>query len=132
MNNVTKISFLWALLVISYCLHTQFELMGIFFGTDLKAPGATGEMPYWMHFFLIAINIIPLIMVLLTLFMSGKIFRLINFSLSILFGLLNGYHLIATAMSDFKNLSQIILLSFILAANVLLVLTLNKWRRENI
>ncbi|PXY44830.1 hypothetical protein [Flavobacterium hydrophilum] len=130
MNTITKISFCWLLIVVALAYHVQYEMSGLFFGKDIKSPEATGEIPYGLHYFNIAVTIIPLFFALLTAFVNDKSFVVASLVYAILFLLLNVFHVITTAMEDISNLTQMTLLTFVTVANVLLVLSINKWRKE--
>lgn len=130
MNTITKITFCWLLIIVALAYHVQFEMSGLFFGKDIKSPEATGEIPYGMHYFNIAVTIIPLCFALLTVFISHKIVVIISLVYAILFLLLNVFHVVTTGIEDISNLTQMTLLTFVAVANVLLVLSINKWRKE--
>lgn len=132
MNTITKITFCWLLIIVALAYHVQYEMSGLFFGKDIKSPEATGEMPYFLHYFNIAVTIIPLFFALLTLFVNHKIFVMVSLVYAVLFLLLNAFHVIATGIEDISNLSQMTLLTFVTVANVLLVLSINKWRKEQV
>lgn len=130
MNKITKIAFCWILIIIGLAYHTQYELSGLFFGEDIKIPEANGKMPYTVHYFNIAITIIPLFFSLLILFLKNMVFKWISFTYAVLLLLLNVFHVVTTAVEDISNLTQIVLLTFVALANALLVLELNRWRKE--
>lgn len=110
--------------------HVQYELSGLFFGKDIKSSEATGEMPYFLHYFNIAVTIIPLLFALLTPFVNHKIYVIVSLVYAFLLLLLNAFHVVATGVEDIFYLSQMTLLTFVTIANVLLVLSINKWRKE--
>ncbi|WP_417939383.1 hypothetical protein [Flavobacterium sp. RS13.1] len=130
MNTITKIAFCWILISIGLSYHTQYELSGLFFGEDIKMPDANGKMPYTVHYFNIAVIIIPLFLVLLTLFLNKLAFKCIAFIYAVLLLLLNIFHVLATVKEDISNLTQIVLLSFVALANIFLIMELNRWRKE--
>ena len=130
MNTISKIAFCWLLIIVALAYHVQFEMSGLFFGKDIKSPEATGEIPYGLHYFNIAVTIIPLFFALLTAFVNHKIFIIASLVYAVLFLLLNAFHVITTGMEDISNLTQMTLLTFVVVANVLLILSINKWRKE--
>lgn len=130
MNTITKIVFCWILIIIGLAYHTQYELSGLFFGENIKMPDANGKMPFSVHYFNIAVTIIPLFFALLTLFSKKLIFKWTTFIYAVLLLLLNVFHVFATAKEDISNLTQIALLTFVALANVFLVMELNRWRKE--
>ena len=130
MNTVSKIVFCWILIIIGLAYHTQYELSGLFFGEDIKMPDANGKMPYTVHYFNIAVTIIPLFFALLTLFLNKLTFKWVSFVYAVLLLLLNVFHVAATAMEDISNLTQMVLLIFVALANTFLVIAINRWRKE--
>lgn len=132
MNNTIKISFFWALIVLALNFHTQYELRGLFFGEEIKIAGATGTMPYSLHYFTLLVNIGPLFFGLLTHYLNHKVFKIISLLYASLFCLLNGFHFISTAIESLSDLSQIGLLAFVLVSNILLVLELFKWYKKDV
>jgi hypothetical protein len=129
MSNICKIAIIWALIALALNFHTQYEMRGLFFGQDIKVPGATGQMPFELHYFTIVVNILPLLLSLLTMYLSQKWFRWAGFVFAILFALLNAFHVFEQISSHPDDLSQAVLLLFVLAANVLLIKELNDWRK---
>ena len=129
MDTTIKITFCWSLIIIGFIFHTQYELSGLFFGEDIKMPKADGEMPYSAHYFNILVHIIPLFFALLTLFFNNKIFKIVSLMYAGLLLLLNVFHLVATGAENIFNLSQMFLLTFITVVNILLTVSINKWRK---
>lgn len=122
MNKQFLISFLWLLIVIGYIFHSTYHLSEAVFGVDIKLPNATGEVPIVMYVIRIVLEIFTLTLVLLTLYSTGKVFRWFSFVWASILGVLNAFHLGETIMGHPGELSQLVLLAFILATNVLLVI----------
>lgn len=122
MNKQFLISFLWLLIVIGYIFHSTYHLSEAVFGVDIKLPNATGEVPIVMYVIRIVLEIFTLTLVLLTLYSTGKVFRWFSFVWASILGVLNAFHLGETIMGHPGELSQLVLLTFILATNVLLII----------
>jgi hypothetical protein len=127
MNTQTKIVIYWLLLGTSFLTHTLFHLYGLFYGADVRIPGVTGsEVPLSDQVFNTVIYTVTFLMALLSMNLTGKVFRRISFIWSALFLPLNLVHLGMALFVETFDLSQACLLSFVIAVNVLLTLTLRK------
>lgn len=123
-----KLAFLWFLIAVGFIFHSLLALDGIFFGADIRLPGTDGSEPAMFTLAHIFLEIMSLIMVLLTLFIDNKGFAWFNRIWASLICLMNVFHLVATFGEEPFSLAQIILLSFILTANIVLVVCL--WRMQ--
>jgi hypothetical protein len=131
MNNQTKIALYWLLMGICFLAHNLFALSGLFFGKSVAMPEATGEIPLFMHLFTVVINVGTLLMALLAINLSGKGFRWFSLVWASLFLLLNIGHLCETLFVEAFDLSQAVLLTFVLVINGALVITLWKTVRKS-
>jgi hypothetical protein len=130
MNTQIKTAFYWLLLGICFLTHTLLHMYGLFYGVDISLPEATDEVPLGVQAFNTVIFTVTFLMALLSIQLSGKIFRWVSLVWSVLFLLLNIFHLGATAFVEAFDLSQVCLLTFVLAVNVLLTLTLYYRKNE--
>eukprot|EP01034_Spumella_vulgaris_P016599 gene16599-21191_t len=64
MNQPTKISLLWMMLVICMILHFDYHVSGIFYGIDVKKTDATGQYPPTLILIRGLFQILPLIFAL--------------------------------------------------------------------
>ncbi|MDR0575565.1 MAG: hypothetical protein LBG96_16360 [Tannerella sp.] len=129
MDTKIKTAFYWLLLGICFLTHTLFHMYGLFYGVDIRLPDATGgEAPLGVQAFNTVIFTVTFLMALLSIHLSGRGFWWFSFVWSVLFLLLNIFHLGATVFVEKFDLSQVCLLTFMLAVNVLLTLTL--WKRK--
>jgi hypothetical protein len=126
MNTQIKTAFYWLLLGICFLTHSVLHMYGLFYGVDLRLPDATGEVPLGAHVFNTVIFTVTFLMALLSIQLPGRGFRWFAFVWSALFLPLNIFHLYATAFVETFDLSQVCLLTFALAVNVLLTLALWK------
>jgi hypothetical protein len=102
------------------------HIYGLIYGVDIRMPEATGEVSLGIQVFNTLIFTVTFLMALLAMHLSGKGFRWFSFVWSVLFLLLNIFHLGATVFVEAFDLSQVFLLTFVLAVNVLLTVTLWK------
>jgi hypothetical protein len=127
MNTQFKIAIYWLLLGACFLTHTLFHLYGLFYGADVRLAGVTvSEVPVSDQVFNTIIYTVTFLLSLLSMNLSGKVFHWISFVWSALFLLLNLVHLGMALFVEAFDLSQACLLSFVIAVNVLLILTLWK------
>jgi hypothetical protein len=84
-----------------------------------------------MYIIRIVLEIFTLTLVLFTLYNTSKVFRWFSFVWASILGVLNAFHLGETLMGNAEDLSQVVLLTFVLATNVLLVIETRKQTRLN-
>jgi hypothetical protein len=101
-------------------------MYGLFYGVNIQLPDATGEVSLGTQAFNTVIFTVTFLMAFLSINLSGKGFRGFSLVWSALFLLLNFFHLGATVFVEAFDLSQVCLLTFVLAVNILLTGTL--WR----
>lgn len=129
MQSQLRIAILWFLLVFCYLLHGYYHLAELFFGIDIKVPDAKGAIPISAHLFSVFIEILPLSLGLLSLYNTAKWLRWLSFIFAIILGLLNLAHLGGTIVQEAGEIRQLVLLTFILAVNVLLIRETNRQRK---
>lgn len=131
MHTTTKIIFYWLLIGICFILHNSLHQFEIYYGKSMDIVDAGGVLPLGIHIFTILVSISPFILSVLFLNFSSKVLSWSALVWSILFLLLNIAHMIeAIAVEKPFNLSQVVLLSFIVITNILLTLTL--WKHAKI
>jgi hypothetical protein len=130
MNTQVKTAFYWLLLGICFLTHTLLHMYGLFYGADIRLPEATGEVSLGTQAFNTVIFTVTFLMALLSIHLSGKGFRWFSLVWSALFLLLNIFHLAATVFVEKFDLSQVCLLTFVLAVNVLLTRALWKGLKQ--
>ncbi|WP_160113997.1 PepSY domain-containing protein [Aquimarina sp. AU119] len=124
-----KIALLWLFLAVGFILHHIYGLAGIYFGKELAIEGTNGETPGWAHYYRILFEIIILILSLASLELTKKWFKITSFVWAILLGLFNTYHVVEAILYEASNTSEIILLGWMVAVSILLILSLNKWKK---
>ncbi|MDR0537578.1 MAG: hypothetical protein LBH04_06000 [Tannerellaceae bacterium] len=130
MNTQIKIAFYWLLIAVCFLTHTIFHMFGLFYGADIRLPDAPGAVPTGVQVFNTIIFTLTFLLALLALNISGKTFRLISLVWSLLFLILNIVHLAEATFVEEFDVSQICLLTFILAVNSMLITTLWKSIKE--
>ncbi|MDR0364413.1 MAG: hypothetical protein LBH92_05280 [Bacteroidales bacterium] len=133
MNTQIKIAIYWLLLGLCFLTHTLFHMYGLFYGVDVRIPGVTeNEVPVLDQVFNTVIFTVTFLLSLLSLNLSGRGFQWFSLIWSALFLLLNLVHLGSALFVEAFDLSQACLLSFVIAVNVLLTLTLWKSLKKDI
>ncbi|WP_348799893.1 hypothetical protein [Flavobacterium adhaerens] len=134
MTNQSKISFTWLAIALSLVMHTIMEISShIFFPKPdamVAKPGA--EIPPIFHVIYISAMILPMIVGFITLITEKKIFKVITFVYAILLVILNAFHFVEQISGNPSDISQVVLLLFVVVANVYLIIWLNKWQKIDI
>lgn len=127
-----KIALLWLFLAIGFMLHHIYGLSGVYFGKQLTLENATGKTPNWAHYYRLLFEIIILIMALTTLEVTKKWFKITAFIWSVLLGIFNIYHVIEAVINEPENLSELILLVWMVAVSVIIIKSLNNYRKQTV
>jgi hypothetical protein len=132
MNTQIKIAFYWLLLGVCFLTHNFFHMYGLFYGADISMPNVTtSEVPLSDQIFNTVIFTVTFLIALLSIHLPGKGFRWFSFVWSVLFLLLNLAHLAEALFAEAFDISQVFLLSFVPAVNILLTITLWKGLRKD-
>jgi len=132
MNNRTKVMMLWAIFLFGMIFHTLLAVMPVFWGQSVAmtqeqiAANPMDPMMWMMLFFFL----FPMIMIVLTLSIEAKWFRITNFILSLLFTLMNIWHLIGHLGESPADPCQIVLLTFVLISGILLNIFSFQWMKK--
>ena len=129
MNSTQRIVFLWLLLAVCVSLHTMLETAEYVFFTAEQGPVAEG-ISSAVHAIYIVAFILPLLMAFLFSFVNSPLLRWCGLALAALLVITNGMHLVEMVMDNLSNVTQLALLSLILAINVMLVLVLYRQNGE--
>ena len=119
-SDALVVAVLWLALVVGMILHFTYELSGLRYGVQLALPNADGTVP-WSNFVIKALfYVVPFLLAIAATAFSGRIYKLSNFVLSLLFLLANAFHLVGTAMraKDVTGYAQILLLIAVLIASL--------------
>lgn len=130
MNNQQKILISWVLIALGIAIHSTLEVGESIFFKPLPTEPYSNGVPIAIHIIHIVAMILPMIMAFLTLFYERKGFRIFSLMYAFLLALLNISHVIETFTVRSTNLSQVILLSFVAIINIVLIVLINKWRKE--
>lgn len=132
MDKRTKIIIYWILIGVCFILHNSLHELEAFYGKSTDIIDAGGVIPPGVHLFTILALVSPFVFVLLFLNFSSKGLSWFAMVWSILFLLLNIAHLAETiAIERPFNLSQAVLLSFIVLTNIMLTITIWKYAKDS-
>lgn len=126
----TKISILWLFLAVGYIVHHIYGLFGVYYNESVMMEGADGIVPIDHHIWRILLEGLALLFCLLTLEISKNWFKWAAFIWALLAGLFNVYHFIASLLYEVSNISELLILAMMVAANIFLVIGINKWIKE--
>lgn len=132
MNNRAKIITLWVVFLFGMTFHSLLAFMPLFWGGSIAmSPEQIAKNPMassmWMVLFFF---LMPMIVIAVTLFIEAKWYRITNFVFTLLFTMMNIWHLIGHFGESPVDPCQIVLLTFVLISGILLNIVSLKWIRE--
>ncbi|MCK4330499.1 hypothetical protein KAX02_11735 [candidate division WOR-3 bacterium] len=132
MSNRAKIITLWVVFLFGMTFHSLLAIMPLFWGQSIAmSPEQIAKNPMassmWMVLFFF---LLPMIIIVVTLVIEAKWYKVTNFVLSILFTLMNIYHLTGHLGESPVDPRQIVLLTFVLISGILLNIVSFKWIKE--
>jgi hypothetical protein len=133
-NYRERIIALWTVFLLGTLFHAQLGLMPLFHGLPiLESQKATnindisGIMWLMLGFF-----VLPMLAILLTAFTDFKRYRIIHFSLTIFYSIMNLLHLVLDLFVQPVLWYQIALMALLFCVGLLLNITAFKWMRLHI
>lgn len=130
MNRQQKISTSWLVIAIAIVIHNALEIGEALFFKELPEKPFAENIPVAVHVINVSALVTPLILGFLSQFYPKKGFKMFSFIFAILLALLNLAHLAEQVAGGMENVTQLILLMFVVVVNITLILMLNKWRKE--
>ena len=132
MSNRAKIMTLWVIFLFGMTFHSLLAIIPIFWGESVAmsqeqiAKNPIAPMMWVMLFFFL----IPMIMVVKTLFIETKWYRITNFVLTLVFTLFNIFHIVEHLGESPLDGRQVVLLLFVLISGVFLNIVSFRWMKE--
>lgn len=111
---------LWMLLLIGMILHFNYHVSGIFYGVELKRPGADGTIPASAQMTKSIFYHLPMLFIAALLFFEQRWFRISMFVISLAYTVSHAFHLAGEFKAEKADLAQIPLLSVVLILSILL------------
>ena len=130
MTNRVKIVSLWIIFLFGMAFHSLLAVMPIFFGADVAIPDTTGVVPAGMMWMSLFFYLIPMIIMVIVLFIEAKWNKVTNFVLTLVFTLMNMFHLTEHASTSLVDPRQIVLLTFVLIFGIILNIVSYRWLKE--
>lgn len=130
MTNRLKVIVLWIIFLFGMAFHSLIALTPIFFGASVAIPGATGAVSGFMMWMSLAFYLLPMIFISTALFLESSWYKITNFVLSVLFSLMNVFHLFEHFSHAPVDFVQVALLTFVLIASILLNVASFRWMKE--
>lgn len=130
MTNRAKIISLWIIFLFGMAFHSLLAVMPLFFGASVTMPDATGAVPASMMWMSLILYLIPMIFITATLFLESSCYKITNFVLTLLFTVMNIFHLTAHAGMSPVDPCQIVLLTFVLIFGIILNIVSYRWVKE--
>jgi uncharacterized membrane protein YjdF len=130
MTNKLKVIVLWTVFLFGMAFHSLIALTPIFFGASVAIPDATGAVPGFMMWMSLAFYLLPMIFITAALFLESSRYKITNFVFTLLFSLMNVFHLFEHFLQAPVDFVQIALLTFVLIASILLNVASFRWMKE--
>ena len=130
MTNRFKVIVLWTVFLFGMVFHSLIAMMPIFFGASVTIPDAVGTVPDSMMWMALAFYLLPMIFIIAALFLESSRYKITNFVFTLLFSLMNIFHLFEHFSQSPIDFIQIALLTFVLIAGILLNIAAFKWMKE--
>lgn len=126
----TKIIFLWLFIVLGFVFHHIYGIANVYFQESMLLDGATGKTPMWAHQWRILMEGLALLFAILTLQFNQIWFRWLSLIWALLVTAFNVYHIIGAIQHESGNLSEIFILALTVLASIMLLISLNQWRKQ--
>jgi hypothetical protein len=132
MNNRAKIITLWMVFLFGMTFHSLLAFMPLFWGGSIAmSPEQIAKNPMASSMWMVLLFfLIPMIIIVLTSFIETKWYRITNFVFTLLFTMMNIWHLTGHLGEIPVDHRQIVLLTFVLLSGVMLNIVSFKWLKE--
>lgn len=93
MNRVSKVSFMWVVIMVGFAMHMLADMLPAFWGANIAMPDATGEAPVGMLIFMMSLSFfIPMCGLLCMQYRRCKAMLTINLVLAGIMMVFNIFH----------------------------------------
>ena len=93
MNRVSKVSFMWVVIMVGFAMHMLADMLPAFWGVNIAMPDATGEPPVGMLIFMMSLSFfIPMCGLLCMQYRRCKAMLTINLVLAGIMMVFNIFH----------------------------------------
>ena len=129
MSNKAKVVTLWVIFLFGMTFHSLLAIMPLFWGQSIAmSPEQIAKNPMASSMWMVLLFfLLPMIIIAVTLFIEAKWYRITNFVFTLLFTMMNIWHLIGHLGETPVDPCQIVLLTFVLLSGVMLNIVSFKW-----
>ncbi len=129
MTNKMKVVTLWIIFLFGMIFHGDLALMPLFWGKSIAmSEEIIAKNPFESSMWMVLLFwLLPMIIIAFTLFIETKWYRITNFVFTLLFTLMNIWHLFGHFSETPVDIRQIVLLTFIFISGIMLNLVSFKW-----
>ena len=110
--------------------HSLLAVMPIFFGANVAMLEATGVVPAGMMWMSLFFYLIPMIVIVVILLIEAKWNKVTNFIITLVFTVMNIFHLTEHAGTSPVDPCQIILLTFVMIFGIILNIASYRWVKD--
>jgi hypothetical protein len=126
-----KIITLWAVFLLGTLFHTQLALMPLFHNLSVATSHAHGpEEITWIFWLMLGFFVVPMIVIVTTLFDESRSYRKGHFGITVVYSVLNFFHVVADLLVQPIAWYQIVLMVVLFLVGLLLNLVSWQWLQE--
>jgi hypothetical protein len=125
-NYQNKITALWTTFLLGTLFHTDLGLMPLFHGQDVANSHEAGDVS-WVFWLMLIFFVLPLFAMIATTFTNSRRYRILHFGLTILYTVLNFFHVVADLSVKPIVWYQIALMVILFVIGLLLNLVSFQW-----
>lgn len=132
-NNRIKIVTLWGVFLLGLLFHTELALMPLFHGIAVNdsSEAQSIESIGWILWLMLAFFVIPMFMMVGTVFTESYSFKKSHYGTTILYSILNLVHLLADLQVKPIYWYQIVLMAILFLVGLLLNLVSWQWLKQH-
>jgi hypothetical protein len=131
-NNRIKVVTLWGVFLLGLLFHTELALMPLFHGLTVNdgTEAQSIESISWILWLMLAFFVVPMFMIVGTVFTDSYLFKKMHYGITILYSVLNFAHLLADLQVKPIYWYQIVLMAILLLIGLLLNIVSWQWLRQ--
>src|SRR5579883_292274 len=131
-NHQAKIITLWGVFLLGTLFHTQLGLMPLFHNQSIALSDAHGTANLsWILWGMLGFFAVPMIAMIVTLFDDSRRYRTLHFGVTVLYSVMNFFHLVADLLVEPIFGYQISLMGVLLCVGLLLNVVSWQWVQEH-
>ena len=132
MSNRRNVVALWVVFLFGMVFHSLLAVMPVFWGQSIamsqeQIAANPIDSSMWM---MLLFFLLPMVVITVTVFIETKWYRVTNFVFTVLLTLMNVFHLVEHLGENPVDSRQIVLLTFVFIAGILLNFVSYRWMKE--